>query len=63
MRDGVKDRMMRAIRPFRLEIETVQGTWKLNQNKDDAVRRRAAEKIGDGVGVELEALARLMRDA
>ena len=61
MSDGVKEKMMRAILPFRLTIESFDGTWKLNQNKDDAVRLAAAERIESGVGVELAALADLMR--
>ena len=63
MSEGVKEKMMRAILPFRLTIEDVQGTWKLNQNKDDAVRRAAADRIETGVGLELASLATLMREA
>lgn len=63
MSEGVKDRMMRAILPFRLKIDTVDGTWKLNQNKDDVVRQNAADQIESGVGSDLNALASLMRDA
>lgn len=55
-------RMMRQILPFRLRIETIDGTWKLNQNKDDAVRLRAARRIETGHGSELAELAALMRD-
>ena len=60
MSEGVKEKMMRAILPFRLSIETIDGTWKLNQNKDDAVRMKAAAAIQNGVGSELDALAKLM---
>lgn len=63
MSKGVKDKMMKVIRPFRLKVETVQGIWKLNQNKGDGVRQSASERIGDGVGLDLGALAELMRDA
>ena len=56
------DRMMRQILPFRLEVAAIDGTWKLNQNKPDAVRLRAADHVTGGVGGELAALARLMRD-
>lgn len=63
MSGGVKDKMMRAILPFRLTIEAVEGTWKLNQNKDDAVRHSAANQITTGVGMELAELAALMREA
>ena len=63
MSEGVMERMMRAILPFRLLIDSVDGTWKLGQNKDAAVRRAAAERIGDGTGHELAALSDLMRGA
>ncbi len=38
-------RMMRAILPFRLTIETVEGTWKLSQNKPAEVRIRVGEVL------------------
>ncbi|MGR3512890.1 MAG: FMN-binding negative transcriptional regulator [Paracoccaceae bacterium] len=63
MTPEVLDRMMRQILPFRLHIDEINGTWKLNQNKDDAVRLRAADQIECGQGMELAALARLMREA
>jgi len=63
MTPEVLDRMMRAILPFRLHIADVQGTWKLNQNKDDKARIRAADQIEAGIGAELAELARLMREA
>jgi transcriptional regulator len=49
------DRMMRQILPFRLRIATVDGTWKLNQNKPDAARQSAADAVADS------GLAALMR--
>ena len=61
MSDGALQRMLRQILPFRLEITAVDGTWKLNQNKPEAARRRAADHVADGLGQELDALARLMR--
>ena len=63
MSAGVKEKMMRAILPFRLTIESIEGTWKLNQNKDTAPRRAAAQKIETGVGSDLTQLADLMRRA
>ncbi|MEM9756314.1 MAG: FMN-binding negative transcriptional regulator, partial [Pseudomonadota bacterium] len=58
---GLLDRMMRAIVPFRFAIEAVDGTWKLNQNKDDDQRERAAQAIRNSpVGMETEALAQMM---
>ena len=35
-------KLMRSIMPVALSVESVDGTWKLNQNKDDGVRLRAA---------------------
>lgn len=54
--------LMRAIRPVELEIEAVDGTWKLNQNKPDATRLAAAGHVeAEGVGMENSLLAELMR--
>ncbi len=56
-------RLMRQIVPCRMKIETVDSTFKLNQNKPDDVRLKAAAQIASGgIGTELEALAALMRD-
>ncbi|MFK7761889.1 MAG: FMN-binding negative transcriptional regulator [Roseobacter sp.] len=64
MSDGVMDRMMRAIVPCRMEVSAVEGTWKLNQNKPDDVRQKAAEYVeAFGQGVDLHILAALMRGA
>ena len=54
--------MMRAIVPVELAVETIDGTWKLNRNKPDEVRLRAAEHVGrEGFGQEIDLLAELMR--
>ncbi|MEM7615609.1 MAG: FMN-binding negative transcriptional regulator [Pseudomonadota bacterium] len=59
----VLSKMRRAIVPVAMEVATIEGTWKLNQNKTDEVRARAAEAIaGSPIGQELEALAALMRE-
>lgn len=64
MTQAVMDKMMRQIVPCRLHVAGIDGTWKLNQNKPEEVRLRAAEHIAaSGVGLELEALAQLMREA
>lgn len=56
------DRMMRQIVPCALRIETVEGTWKLGQNKPDAARLSAADGVErHGIGQEVAALADLMR--
>ena len=63
MSEGVMDRMMRMILPFRIDVTSVEGTWKLNQNKT------AAARLGVVDGLEAQAepgraaqLAALMRD-
>ncbi|MWB79383.1 FMN-binding negative transcriptional regulator [Pseudooceanicola sp. 216_PA32_1] len=58
MTDGLMERMMRAIVPCRLTVAEVDGTWKLSQNKPDAVRLAAAEGVAQADPV----LAALMRD-
>jgi transcriptional regulator len=64
MSEGVMDRMMRSILPCLLEVTGVDGTWKLNQNKPDAVRLQAADHVARaGLGQETEALAAMMRGA
>ena len=56
-------KLMRAITPCRMRIEAIDGTWKVSQNKPDAVRLSAAEAVAGGIGQELKALSALMRDA
>lgn len=57
-------RMMRMIIPFRLMVTGVDGTWKLAQNKPDAVRARAADHVDAyGIGAGVRDLAALMRGA
>ncbi len=63
MSDGVMDRMMRIIVPYVFHVESIEGTWKLNQNKEDPVRRAAAAQIEQSHGHELQTLAQLMLDA
>ncbi|WP_300056393.1 FMN-binding negative transcriptional regulator [uncultured Roseobacter sp.] len=64
MSEGVMDRMMRAIVPCRMQVTAIDGTWKLNQNKPDAVRLQAADHVAAfGQGADLAVLAALMRGA
>lgn len=61
MSDDALERMMQQILPYRFEIEDVDGTWKLNQNKEDAARAGAAEAIKQSpIGHEVETLGALM---
>ena len=56
------ERMLRQIVPARLRIEAVDGTWKLSQNKADAVRLGAAEGMARaGLRRGADELAALMR--
>ncbi len=55
--------LMRAILPVELEVRTVDGTWKLNQNRPDAARLNAAGHVeSSGLGAETARLAGLMRN-
>ena len=63
MTPEVLDKMMRQIVPCRMTIDAVDGTSKLNQNKPDDVRLRAADYVDAyGIGSETRLLAGLMRD-
>lgn len=64
MTEGVMERMMRMIVPFRLIIESVDGTWKLNQNKATQARVAAADALaGQPTIGAAQALSELMRTA
>lgn len=64
MTKGVMDRMMRMIVPLRMNIETVDGTWKLGQNKDPHVRLAAADALAQQPSEgAAQALSALMRSA
>jgi transcriptional regulator len=61
MTPDIRDRMMRQIVPCRMVITAVEGTWKLSQNKPDAVRERAAAQVQTGhIGTDTAVLAALM---
>ena len=48
MTDGALPRMLRMILPFRFRVTSVEGTWKLNQNKTPEIRARAAAALSQG---------------
>jgi transcriptional regulator len=60
MTEGAMDRMLRMILPFRLKIVSVDGTWKLNQNKPAEIRARAAGALAAG-DAAAQAIAALIR--
>lgn len=62
MNPDALERLMRMIVPVRLEIASVDGTWKLGQNKPGPARKGAAHEMeAAGIGAEIADLAALMR--
>lgn len=62
MTDDVLHKMMRQIVPCKMQITDVDGTWKLSQNKPDAVRLSAADHVAAyGFGIETDVIAALMQ--
>ena len=54
-------RMLRQIVPVAMQVETVDGTWKLSQNKTDSARLGAAEALATSqAGTEIAAMRDLM---
>lgn len=63
MTPGAMDRLMRMILPFRLDITSVDSTFKLNQNKTPDQREGAAAGIATALmGLEAGQIAQRMRD-
>ncbi len=55
-------KMMRQIVPVAMDVESVEGTWKLAQNKPDAARLAAGEALDQtGFGLGHQRIAGLMR--
>lgn len=61
MSEGALPRMLRMILPFRFEVTSVEGTWKLNQNKTPEVRASAAENLAQQADSGSQDIAALMR--
>ncbi len=56
--------MMLSIVPFEMQVEQIDSTWKLNQNKADEVRAAAARQVGkSGIGLGVDELSRQMENA
>jgi len=63
MSPAVYEKMQRQIVPVMLDVTSIDGTWKLSQNKPDEVRLRAANGVSkNGIGTETELLAGLMQN-
>jgi transcriptional regulator len=54
--------MVRAIVGIEIRIDTIEGTWKLSQNRTPADRASVVDRLGAGTAAERE-VARLMGDA
>ena len=64
MDQQIYGRLLRQIMPISMEIDDIQGTWKLSQNKTDPVRLAAADGVAaSAVGFETESIVRLMRES
>jgi len=61
MSEGAMPRMLRMILPFRFRVTSVDGTWKLNQNKTPEIRARAAQALSQG-NAPAQAIAALIRE-
>jgi transcriptional regulator len=61
MTPGAMPRMLRMILPFRFRMTSLEGTWKLNQNKPPEIRARAATALSQGKA-SAQAIAALIRD-
>lgn len=62
LEEAAAAKLMRQILPFRFEIDQVDSTWKLSQNKPEPVRLAAAERLAaQGFGQDHALLAALMR--
>ena len=61
MTEGALPRMLRMILHFRFRVTSVEGTWKLNQNKTPEIRARAAQALSRG-DPAAQAIATLMKE-
>lgn len=55
-------KMMRMIVPFKVKIETIEGTWKLGQNKTESARLGAADGLSELDDATSQIIAKLMRN-
>ena len=63
MTPDVFGRMLKMIVPIAIDVDQIDGTWKLSQNKPEEVRLNAAAKVPEhGIGSELHTLSELMRN-
>ena len=61
--DEALGKMLRQIVPIAMDVASIDGTWKLAQNKPDEARLAAADALAQtGFGAEYGAIAALMKD-
>ena len=61
--DAALTKMLRQIVPIAMNVESVDGTWKLAQNKPDKARLAAADAMAEtGFGSEYGTIAKLMKN-
>jgi transcriptional regulator len=58
--DEFIDKLLDAIVGFRIDIERIEGKWKLNQNHDAKRRTRVIRALRDSGGEDREWIANLM---
>jgi len=57
----IYEKMQRQIVPIAMDIEDIQGTWKLSQNKPDKVREGAMSGVENArIGTGIDEIVRLM---
>ena len=57
------ERLLKIIIPIQMKISSLDGTWKLGQNKSEEARISAAQEMSqNGIGIEIAQLAKLMKN-
>ena len=61
--DELMDNLVKAIVGFTIDVEQIEGKWKLNQNHDQDRRDRVINALRDAGGSDQLEIAQLMEDA
>ncbi|VAW17742.1 Negative transcriptional regulator [hydrothermal vent metagenome] len=63
MDERVYEKLKRQIVPISMQISAIEGTWKLNQNKNESSRKGAAKGVRElQIGSDVNRIADLMED-
>jgi transcriptional regulator len=57
------EKLLQAIVGFEIEIDRIEGKWKLSQNQPAGIREKAAAQLAKRDDAEAQEVARLMREA